>query len=149
MRRQARLLEYLVGKWDPEIQAFRIGLHILKIDLEEILFITGLSKRGSHVIMSGHKNVEETTADYIATYCVSDTDKKSGKISIKEVTNMPLRTILFTIVRDFGSTSSHHATKAQMTYALECIEPRVFNWCEGSLVKLQDVLTRCRTGKKK
>ena len=68
MWRQVRLLEYLVGKWDPVIQAFRIGLHVLEIDLEDIYFITRLSKRGIPMSASGHRNVEETTIDYITTY---------------------------------------------------------------------------------
>lgn len=31
MRRKIRLLEYLVGKWDPNIQVSQIGFHPLKI----------------------------------------------------------------------------------------------------------------------
>lgn len=77
--------------------------------------------------MSGHKNVEETTANYITTYCAARTGNKSGKIPIKDMVNMPLRNILFTIARAFGSTGYHHATKAHMTYAIECTEPTVFN----------------------
>jgi len=99
--------------------------------------------------MSVQKNVEETTTDYISTYCVARTSKKSGNISIKDMVNMPLRTILFTIARAFGNTSSHHATKGQMTYAIECTEPRVFNWCGGLLTNLHDQLMRCQTRKHK
>lgn len=138
MRRQARLLEYLVERWDPEIQAFQIGLHTLEIELEDIYFITGLSKRGATMNMSGHKNVEETIADYIATHCIAGTGKKSGNISIKDMVNMPLQTIIFTIVKAFDSNGSHHATKAQMTYAIECNELIVFNWCGGLLTNLHD-----------
>jgi len=101
------------------------------------------------MVMSGHPNVEETTPDYISTYCVVGMGKKSGKIPIKEVLNMPLHTIFFTIARAFGSTGSHHATKAQMTYVIKCTEPRVFNWCEGLLTNLRDQLTRCQTGEQK
>jgi len=81
-------------------------------------------------VMSGQRNgMEETTNDYIHSHYVVGTMKTSGKIPIPAVTNMPLHTILFTIVRDFGSMGSHSATKAQMTYALQCTEPQVFNWC--------------------
>jgi len=45
-RRQARLLEYLIGKWDPDIPTFWIRLTTLEIDLKDIYFLTGLSKRG-------------------------------------------------------------------------------------------------------
>jgi len=149
MHCQARLLEYLIGKWDPEIRAFLIGVHTLEIELEDLYFIMGLSKRGAPVVMSGHRNVEETTTDYISTHYVAGMSKTSGKIPIKAVVNMPLCTIIFTIARTFGSTGSHHAMKAQMTYAIECTEPRVFNWCEGLLTNLRDQLTRCRAGEQK
>lgn len=135
-------------KWNPEIQDFQIGAHTLEIDIKDLYFIIGLSKRGALVLMSGKRTyVEETMNDYIHEYCVPGTTKKSGRISILIVTNMPLRTIMFTIVRDFGSTVSHSATKAQMTYALECVEPRVFNWCEGLQINIHDQLTHCRTSK--
>lgn len=138
MSRQAKLQEYLVGKWEPEIRAFQIGVHTLETELEDLYFITGLSKRVAPVIMSGHRNMEETMSDYISSYCVFGTSKSSDKIPIKAVTNMHLRTILFTIARAFGSTGSHSVMKAQMTYALGCIEPRVFNWCQSLLTNLCD-----------
>jgi len=93
--------------------------------------------------------VEKTTSDYISTYCVAGMSKSSGRILIKAVINMPLQTILFTIARDFSSTGSHSAMKTQMTYAIECTKPRVFNWCQGLLTNLCDHLTRCRAGEQK
>lgn len=105
-----------------------------------------ISKRGAPVVMSGQRNVmEEAMFDYITTYYIAGIGKSTGKVMITVVKNMPLCTILFTIVRDFGSMESHSATKAHMTYAIECIEPRVFNWCQGLLTNICDQLTRCRT----
>lgn len=128
MCRQSTLLDYMVQKWDPEIQAFQIGVHTLEIDIEDIYFIIGLSKRGAPMVMSGQRNdVEETMDDYIHEYCAPGIMKKSGRASIPTVMDMPLRTILFSVVRAFGSLGAHYSTKVQMTYALECVEPRVFN----------------------
>jgi hypothetical protein len=47
MRAQLRLLEYLVHMWDVNEQTFHMGAHILTIDIEDIYFLTGLSRHGS------------------------------------------------------------------------------------------------------
>jgi hypothetical protein len=44
MRAQLRLLEYLVHMWDVNEQAFRVGVHTLTIDIEDIYFLIGLSR---------------------------------------------------------------------------------------------------------
>jgi hypothetical protein len=44
MRAQVRLLEYLVWMWDPNQQVFNVGAHTLMIDIEDIYFLTGLSR---------------------------------------------------------------------------------------------------------
>lgn len=148
MRRQTALLDMLVHMWDPDLQVFQVGTHTLKIDIEDICFITGLSKWGSPVVMSGQRSdVEATMDDYIRRYCSPETKKKGGKASISAVMDMPLHTILFIVTRGFGSLGAHAATKAHMTYALECVEPRVFNWCEGLRTNLHSQLTSFWMGK--
>jgi len=74
-------------------------------------------------------------------------EKKADRASILAVTDVVLHTILFTITRVFGSLGAHATTKAQMAYAVECMEPRVFNWCEGLQTNMMNQLTSCRTGK--
>ena len=46
MRKQLHLLELIVSMWDVNAQTFRVGPHILKIEMEDIYFLTSLSKRG-------------------------------------------------------------------------------------------------------
>lgn len=57
--------------------------------------------------------------------------------------------ILFTITKLAGSTSPHLASKSQMAYAVECLEPKLFNWCVGFLTNVKDQISRCRTGRHK
>jgi hypothetical protein len=85
-----------------------------------------------------------STEEYIATYCREGVDRTSVKILIKEIEDRPLHTIAFTIRKLARSTTTHIITKSQMAYAVECMEPRVFNWCEGVLVSLKNQITRCR-----
>jgi hypothetical protein len=44
MRAQVPLLEYLVKMWDPDEQVFKVGVHDISIDIEDIYFLTGLSR---------------------------------------------------------------------------------------------------------
>jgi hypothetical protein len=44
MRAQVRLLEHLVRMWDPDEQVFNVRAHTLTIDIEDIYFLTGLSR---------------------------------------------------------------------------------------------------------
>jgi hypothetical protein len=45
-----------------------------------------------------------------------------------------------------GSAAPHMALQSYFQYALECMEPRVFNWCEGVLKSMKKQLTKCRSG---
>jgi hypothetical protein len=53
MRSQRRLLEYLVDMWDVEQQVFHVGVHVLSLDIEDIYFLTGLSRCGTWVSLTG------------------------------------------------------------------------------------------------
>jgi len=121
MRKQVGFLDRLVHMWDLDLQVFQVGNHVLEIEIEDIYFITRLSKWGTPVVMSGQRSdVEHTIDHYILQHCVARMQKKGGRASILVVTNVVLCTILFTVSRAFGSFGAHVATKAQMTYALEC-----------------------------
>jgi hypothetical protein len=55
MRAQVRLLEYLVHMWDPDQQVFHVGIHTLSLDIEDIYFLTGLSRQGYYVSLTGSR----------------------------------------------------------------------------------------------
>lgn len=54
MRRKLHLLELIVSMWDVNDQTFWVGSHILKIEMEDIYFLTNLSKTGEELIFSSH-----------------------------------------------------------------------------------------------
>jgi hypothetical protein len=144
MRAQLRLLEYLVHMWDVDQQVFHVGAHILSLDIEDIYFLTGLSHRGSHVTLTGNRGGGLPMSEYIRRYCEPEAERRSGKVSIRDVQDLPLRTILFTISQMAGSASPHMALQSYFQYAVECMEPRVFNWCDGVLRSMKKQLTKCR-----
>jgi hypothetical protein len=55
MRAQVGLLEYLVLMWDPDQQLFHVGVHTFSLDIEDIYFLTGLSRRGYHASLTGSR----------------------------------------------------------------------------------------------
>jgi hypothetical protein len=109
MRAQVRLLEHLVRMWDPDQQVFNVGAHTLTIDVEDIYFLTGLSRRGSYVSLTGNHRGGMKMSEYCREYCVPEAERQRGKVAIWGVTDITFRTILFTIYRMEGSASPHMA----------------------------------------
>jgi hypothetical protein len=127
MRAQVKLLEYLVHMWDPDQQVFHVGVHTLSLDIEDIYFLTGLSRRGYYVSLTGSRGGGLKMSEYCNLYCVPEAERKKGKVVIWEVQDLTLHTILFTIARMVGSSAPHMALQIYFQYAIECTEPRVFN----------------------
>jgi hypothetical protein len=149
MRAQVRLLEYLVRMWDPDQQVFNVGAHTLSIDIEDIYFLTGLSRCGYYVSLTGSRGGGLKMSEYCNQYCVPEAERKKGKVAIWGVTDLTLRTILFMIARMAGSSAPHMALQSYFQYAIECTEPRVFNWADAVLRSIKRQLTKCRRGELK
>jgi hypothetical protein len=49
MRAQVRLLQFLVDYWDPDSESFNLDGKPLRIEVEDIYFLMGLSRRGEVV----------------------------------------------------------------------------------------------------
>ena len=72
----------LVDYWDPESESFQIYGMSLTIEVEDIYFITGLSRRGEVVNLCsrGGPGGGLTIDEYIAVYCYPDTEKMGSQI---------------------------------------------------------------------
>ena len=84
-----------------------------------------------------------TTQELINRYCIPSTRMYGKKIPIKAVVDDPLHAILLTMHRLAGSQGAHRDSRAHMLYALEAMEPIVFNWEEAFLPFFKDQLTKC------
>jgi hypothetical protein len=142
MRAQVRLLEYLVCMWDPDQQVFHVGVHTFSLDIEDIYFLTGLSWRGYHVSLTGSRGGGLPMSEYFHLHCVPEAKRKKGKVVIWGVRDLTLRTILFTISQMAGRFSPHMELQSYFQYAIECIEPRVFNWADVVLRSIKRQLTK-------
>jgi hypothetical protein len=144
MRAQARLLEYLVHMWDPNQKVFHVGVHTLSLDIEDIYFLTGLSRCGYHVSLTGSRGGGLPMSEYCRLHCVPEAERKKGKVSIWGVWDLTLNTILFTISHMVRSFTPHMELQSYFQYAIECTEPQVFNWADAVLRSMKRQLTKCR-----
>ena len=115
-----------------------MGFHILTLEVEDIYFHTWSSKRGAPISLVGPRGGNITIDSLIAQYYNIGIQMSGKKIPIKDVMDIPLRTILFTMQRVPGSHATHQDSRARMLYALECMAPTIINWAEGLLMVLKD-----------
>ena len=92
--------------WEPDSQRFLVGDQYLDIEVDDIYFLTGLSRRGEVVEFGGRGGGGEPVESYIRDLCAEGTHRQGGKLPIQHVTDIPLRTILYTVTRIAGSTST-------------------------------------------
>jgi hypothetical protein len=148
MKSEILLLEHIIGLWDIDEQGFRIGTQLLTIELEDVYFLTGLSKRGVPITFTGQRALPEQVDVYLARHCAPGARLVGGRIPIKDVRDLALRSILFAITSATGSTSAHLASRSQVAYGVQCLEPTLFNWSAAFLRNVKEQISRCRNGQK-
>jgi hypothetical protein len=146
MRTQQRLLEYLVDMWDLEQQVFHVGVHVLSLDIEDIYLLTGLSHCGVHMNLMGGRCGGLPMSEYIRRHCDPDAERHKGKVAIRGVRDLTLRTILFMVELMAGSASPHMALQSYFQYAIECLDPRVFNWCDDLIRNMKTQPMKSKNG---
>ena len=123
---------------------------MFSITVEDVYFLTGLSRRGFPISLLGSTIGGETVRDYILQHSYPGVEpRKDGKINILDVRDFPLRTILFTIAKITGTITLHVANQSYMQYVLECLGPTVFNWSEAVLSQIKEQLNKEKGGRKK
>jgi hypothetical protein len=98
--------------WDPDTEAFNLDGKPLRIEVEDIYFITGLSRRGEVVNLKARgagsgMNIE----DYIATHCVAGTEKVGSQLPIRAINNLSFKIIVLVYLH--GSQGQPHCTRHQ------------------------------------
>ena len=65
----------MVGMWEPDSQFFLVKDQVLDINVDDIYFLTGLSRQGKSVYFSGRGGGEESVDSYMSGLCVEGTCK--------------------------------------------------------------------------
>ena len=108
MRAKVRLLQLLVDYWDPNSESFNLDGQPLRIEVEDIYFLTRLSRWGEVVNLkargtgSGMK-IEE----YIDAHYIAGTDKVQSQVPIRAINNLSLTIVVLVLTQIIGSTSLH------------------------------------------
>ena len=92
-----RLLEHILQMWNPEQQYFKVGAHILTVEVVDIYFLTGLSRRGAPISLTGSHGVDITTRELIDRHYAPGIGTSGKNIPIKVVIDRALQIILFTM----------------------------------------------------
>jgi hypothetical protein len=71
--------------------------------------LTGLSRRGYYVSLTGSRGGGLPMSEYCHIHCVPEAERKKGKVVIWGVQDLTLRTILFAIAWMAGSSAPHMA----------------------------------------
>ena len=87
---QVILLEYLLKMWNSKKQYFEVGDHILMVKVEDIYFLTGLSRRGAPISLTSPHGGEITIQGLIYRYYIPGTQMCKNKIPIKDFMDFPL-----------------------------------------------------------
>jgi hypothetical protein len=150
MRAQVRFLQFLVDYWDPDSESFNLDGKPLRIEVEDIYFLTGFSRRGEVVNLKARgarssMNIEE----YIDAHCIAGTDKFRSQLPIQAINNLSLKIVFLVLTRIIGSTSLHEASRPLMLYFVECLRPTVYDWCTSLLANMKNQLIEHKHGDKR
>ena len=128
MKAQKQLLRKLIEYWDPVDESFTLDEDPLHLEVDDIYFMTGLSRRGQEISLTGIGPKDLLTVrEYTALYCMPDTRVNSSGVPIKFIRDLGLRAIVYTINRMAGSAAGHLATRPYMGLALSCLEPQLYD----------------------
>jgi len=132
MKKEVLLRDYLIGLWDDVKQAFQIGPKLLKIELDDVYFLTGFSRRGAPILLSRHQETPHPTKVYVVDHYIPGSRLVGGQIMIKDVRDLALRLIVFSITKLEGSTSAHLASKSQIYMLYSVWSPNYLTGVWGS-----------------
>jgi hypothetical protein len=128
MRDQVRLLEMLVGYWDLDSERFILDGQPLRIEVEDIYFLTSLSCRREVVNLKSHEagsgmKIEE----YIDAHYVAGTPKMGSQFPIQTIHNLIMKIIVLVLTSITDSNSLHQESRTLMFYVVECVRPTVYD----------------------
>ena len=83
MTAQFRFLQFLMDYWDPDSESFNLDGQPLRIEVEDIYFLTGLSRRCEVVnLKSWRAGSGMKIEEYIAAHCIAGTKKVGSQLAI-------------------------------------------------------------------
>ena len=129
LRAQPELLQFIIDAWDVDNLVFRLRNQTLELEVSDVYFITGLSRRGAVPILTGSRPSGEKVGEVKARVCPeAQFGQQSAKVLISTIRDLTLKASLFTITRAAGVQAPDEASKNHLILATECLSPTIFNW---------------------
>ena len=102
----------LVHYWDLDTEAFEFDGMPLRLEVEDIYFITGLSLRGEVVNLRAHGvGVGLTIGEYIVVYCLPDTENIGIQVPVNSIQSLSLKVTVLVLARITGLASLHQDSR--------------------------------------
>ena len=134
---------------DLDSKFFHIDGMSLTIEVEDIYFINGLSRRGEVVNLRSRGGLGGglTINEYIVVYYYLDTEKVGSQVPTNATQVLGLKAILLTLGRIAGLASLHQASWPLMFYVVECMRPSIYDWSTTLLSNMKHQLSECKAGR--
>lgn len=150
LRAQPELLQDLINIWDENEQVLGLRDQVLELEVSDIYFITGLSRRGLVPILTGSRPSGKEMGEVMARVCPgAQFVSGSAKVDISTIRDLTLKVVLFTILRVAGLQTPREVTKKQLLLASECMNPTIFDWAIAVTTNMKRQLMKCKKGKLK
>lgn len=147
LRAQPELLQFIVDLWDVNDQVFHLRDQVLKLDVSDVYFITGLSRRGPRPMLTRSRPSGEKMTEVMDQVCPgAQFGRNSAKVDIPTIQDLTIGVILFTITRATGVQVPHKARKNHLLLAAECLNPTIFYWATAVTTNIKRHLTKCKRG---
>ena len=102
------MLQILVDYWNPDSESFQINGMSLTIEVEDIYFITRISRWGELVnLQSCGPKGGLTIDEYIVVYSYPNMEKVRSQIPTNSIQVLGIKAILLTLGRITGLSSLH------------------------------------------
>ena len=87
-----RILEFMVNYWDHDMGMFNLQGETLELTMEDIYFITRLSRRGALVNLEGTGRGGDplSVQNYVDIFCTPGTQRRGTSIPIADIQDFTL-----------------------------------------------------------
>jgi hypothetical protein len=114
--------------WVLDSERFNLDGKPLRIEVEDIYFLMGLSHWGEVVNLKAqgagsNMKIEE----YIDAHCIAWTEKFVSQLPIRAIKNLILNIVFLILTWITGSTSLHQESRSLMFYSVECLRHTVYD----------------------
>ena len=119
----------LVDYWDLDTDAFQLGGIPLRLEVEDIYFITGLSLWGEVVNQRDHGvGGGITIEEHIAGYGIPDIENIGIQVLVNSIESLGLKVIILVLSNIAGLASLDQASRPIMFSVVECMRPTIYDW---------------------